>query len=138
MSRIGALWGVVALVATAACSDSTGPTSGTRTVQVTPTGSFGPSGTATITDISGPNATLTATLTGFDANSSHSVAILEGTCAAPGSTVLTLPNLTATSAGEATIASTTVSDDAVAAGHAIVFYESTSTTSALIACGDIT
>jgi len=62
--------------AIAACSDSTAPTPVPRTVQVTATGSFGPSGTVTITNVSGANSTLTANLIGFDANSSHSVAIV--------------------------------------------------------------
>ena len=127
-----------AVCAIAACSDSTAPTPVPHTVQVTATGAFGPSGTVTITNISGANSTLSGSLIGFDANSSHSVAIVSGSCSAPGSPVLTLANIDASSSGQATIPSTSVPDDAVAAGHAIVFYESTSSTGAIIACGDMT
>jgi len=133
-----ALSTVTIACAIAACSDSTAPTPVPHNVQVTATGAFGPSGTVTITNVAGANSTLTGTLTGFDANSSHSVAIVNGSCAAPGSTVTTLANIDASSSGQATIPSTSVPDDAVAPGHAIVFYESTSSTGAIIACGDMT
>jgi hypothetical protein len=109
-----------------------------HTIQVNATGSFGPTGTVTITNISGANSTLSGSLIGFDASSSHSVAILNGSCAAPGSTLVTLANIDASSSGQATIASTSVPDAAVAVGHAIVFYQSTSSTGAIIACGDMT
>lgn len=124
--------------AIAACSDATAPVPVPHNVQVTATGAFGPSGTVTITNISGANSTLSGTLTGFDANSSHSVAIVNGSCSAPGSAVTTLSNIDASSSGQATIPSTSVPDDAVTTGHAIVFYEGTSSTGAIIACGDMT
>ncbi|MEO8881013.1 MAG: hypothetical protein ABI446_11525, partial [Gemmatimonadaceae bacterium] len=50
-----------------ACSDSiTSPTPTPRTITVAATGSFGPSGTVSILDVSGPNSTLTGNLIGFD------------------------------------------------------------------------
>jgi hypothetical protein len=138
MRRFGIITSTFTVCAIAACSDATAPTPVPHTVQVTANGSFGPSGTVTITNISGVNSTLSGNLIGFDANSSHSVAIVNGSCSAPGSTVLTLANIDASSSGQATIPSTSVPDDAVAPGHAIVFYESTSSTGAIIACGDMT
>lgn len=138
MRRIGIVMSTFTVCAIAACSDATAPTPVPHTVQVTATGSFGPSGTVTITNISGVNSTLSGNLIGFDANSSHSVAIVNGSCSAPGSTVLTLANIDASSSGQATIPSTSVPDDAVAPGHAIVFYESTSSTGAIVACGAMT
>lgn len=128
----------IVCAAVAACSDSTAPTPVPHNVTVTATGAFGPSGTVTITNVAGANSTLSATLIGFDANSSHSVAIVSGSCATPGSPVTTLSNIDANSSGQATIPTTSVPDDAVAPGHAIVFYESTSSTGAIIACGDMT
>jgi hypothetical protein len=137
MRGFGIIVSTFTVCAIAACSDATAPTPVPHTVQVTATGSFGPSGTVTVTNISGANSTLSGDLIGFDANSSHSVAIVNGSCSAPGSTTLTLANIDASSSGEATIPSTSVPDDAVAVGHAIVFYESTSSTGAIIACGDL-
>ncbi len=130
---------VLAVFAATGCGDSTtapGPTP--RTVPVTATPALGPSGTVTITDVAGSNSTITGTLTGFDVTSSHSVAIVLGSCAAQGSTSFTLPNITANSAGQATITSTSVPDGVATAGYAIVFYQSTSSTGAVIACGDLT
>jgi hypothetical protein len=137
MRGFGIIVSTFAVCTIAACSDATAPAPVPHTVQVTATGSFGPSGTVTITNISGANSTLSGALIGFDANSSHSVAIVNGSCSAPGSTTLTLANIDASSSGEATIPSTSVPDDAVAVGHAIVFYESTSSTGAIIGCGDL-
>jgi hypothetical protein len=138
MRRFGIISSIFAVCAIAACSDSTAPTPVPHTVQITATGDFGPSGTISITNVSGANSTLSGNLIGFAANSSHSVAIVNGSCSAPGSTVLTLANIDASSSGQVTIPSTSVPDDAVAIGHAIVFYESTSSTGAIIACGDMT
>lgn len=138
MRWFGIIVSTFTVSAIAACSDATAPAPVPHTVQITATGSFGPSGTVTITDVSGANSTLSGSLIGFDANSTHSVAIVNGSCSAPGSPVLTLANIDASSSGEATIPSTAVPDDAVAAGHAIVFYESTSSTGAIIACGNMT
>lgn len=138
MRRFGIIVSTFTVCAIAACSDATAPTPVPHTVNVTATGAFGPSGTVTITNVAGVNSTLTGNLIGFDANSSHSVAIVNGSCGAPGSTVLTLANIDASSSGQATIPSTSVPDDAVTAGHAIVFYESTSSTGAIVACGDMT
>lgn len=138
MRRLTITSTVFILCAVAACSDSTAPTPMPHTVQVTATGDFGPSGTITITNTSGANSNLSGNLIGFAASSSHSVAIVNGSCNAPGATVLTLANIDASSSGQATIPSTSVPDDAVATGHAIVFYESTSSTGAIIGCGDMT
>jgi hypothetical protein len=133
---------VVSLALTAlgavACSDSTtAPTPTPRTISVTPTGTFGPSGTVTITNVSGSSSNLSATLIGFDASTDHSVAIVTGSCAAPGAPAVTLANISANSSGQATIASTSVPDVDVGSGYAIVFYGTTSTTSDVIACGDL-
>ena len=138
MRRLCTALSTLTVFAIVACSDATAPAPVPHNVQVTATGDFGPSGTVTITNVSGANSTLSATLIGFDANSSHSVAIVNGSCAAPGSAVTTLSNIDANSSGQATIPDTSVPDDAVAPGHAIVFYESTSSTGAVIACGDMT
>jgi hypothetical protein len=129
----------LAVFAFTGCGDdsTTGPTPTPRTVQVSPTGAFGPSGTVTITNTAGSNSQLTASLIGFDASSDHSVAIVLGSCAAPGATSVTLPNISANSSGQATISSTSVPDAVASAGYAIVFYESTSSTGAVIACGDL-
>lgn len=127
----------LAALGTAACSDSTtAPKPTPRTINVTPTGTFGPSGTVTITNVSGSNSDLTATLIGFDASSDHSVAIVLGSCATPGAPVVTLANISANSSGQATIPSTSVPDVDVGSGYAIVFYATTSTTSDVIACGN--
>ncbi|MEP7085732.1 MAG: hypothetical protein ABI884_00235, partial [Gemmatimonadota bacterium] len=67
----------------------------------------------------------------------HSVAIVLGSCASPGATSMTLANISASSSGQATIPSTSVPDAIVTAGYAIVFYATTSSTSAIIACGDL-
>ncbi len=121
-----------------ACGDSiTNPTPTPRTITVSKTGSFGPSGSVSILNDSGSNSTLTGNLNGFDASTDHSVAIVLGSCASPGATVMTLANISATSAGQATIPSTPVPDGIVTAGYAIVFYTTTSSTSAIIACGDL-
>jgi len=138
MRRFRPVISFFSVCAIAACSDATAPAPVPHNVQVTATGAFGPSGTVTITNIAGSNSTLSGTLIGFDANSSHSVAIVNGSCSAPGSTVTTLSNIDASSSGQAIIPSTEVPDDAVATGHAIVFYESTSSTGAIVACGDMT
>ncbi|MBK5187994.1 MAG: hypothetical protein JJD97_07090 [Gemmatimonadaceae bacterium] len=128
----------LAAFALSACSDSiTNPTPTPRTIAVSATGSFGPSGTVSITNVAGSNSNLTATLIGFDANTDHSVAIVLGSCAAPGATSMTLANITASSSGQATIPSTSVPDALAAAGYAIVFYSGTSSTGNIIACGDL-
>ncbi len=121
-----------------ACGDSiTSPAPTPRTTTVTATGSFGPSGTVSVLNISGSNSTLTGNLIGFDAGTDHSVAIVLGSCASPGATSMTLANISASSSGQATIPSTSVPDAIVTAGYAIVFYATTSSTSAIIACGDL-
>lgn len=128
----------IGFLAFTACSDSiTAPTPTPHMITVSPTGAFGPSGTVTITNVSGSNSTLTGTLIGFDANTDHSVAIVLGSCASQGSTALTLPNISASSSGQATIPSTSVPDAVATAGYAIVFYANTSSTGAVIACGDL-
>ena len=127
----------LAALATAACSDSvTAPNPTPRTINVAPTGAFGPSGTVTITNVSGSNSDLSATLIGFDASTDHSVVIVAGSCAAPGAPALTLANISANSSGQATIPSTSVPDIDVSSGYAIVFYGTASTTSNVIACGN--
>ncbi|MBA2685487.1 MAG: hypothetical protein H0U66_13455 [Gemmatimonadaceae bacterium] len=121
-----------------ACSDSiTSPSPTPRTITVSATGSFGPSGTVSILNVSGANSTLTGNLIGFDASTDHSVAIVLGSCASPGTTSMTLANIAASSSGQATIPSTSVPDAIVTAGYAIVFYATASSTSAIIACGDL-
>ena len=128
----------LAVFAAGACGDSiTAPAPMPRTIQVSPVGAFGPSGTVTLTNVAGSNSTLSATLVGFDVSSSHAVAILLGSCAAQGSTAFTLANITATSSGQATIPSTSVPDGVAAPGYAIVFYQNTSSTGNVIACGDL-
>ena len=121
-----------------ACGDSiTNPTPTPRTITVSATGSFGPSGTVSILDVSGPNSTLTGNLIGFDASTDHSVAIVLGSCVSPGATSMTLANISASSSGQAMIPSTPVPDAIATAGYAIVFYATTSSTSEIIACGDL-
>lgn len=137
MKNIRLLSLTLTALAVTACSDSTAPVPAPRTVHVSPVGAFGPSGTVSLTNVAGPNSTLTATLTGFDANSSHAVGIVLGSCASQGSTAFTLPNILATSSGQATIPSTSAPDGVVTSGYAIVFYQSTSSTSDVIACGNL-
>ncbi|MEP7065334.1 MAG: hypothetical protein ABI889_04810 [Gemmatimonadota bacterium] len=128
----------LAILGAVACSDSTtAPNPTPRTINVAKTGEFGPSGTVSITNVSGSNSNLSATLIGFDASTDHSVVIVAGSCSAPGAPALTLANLSANSSGQATIASTSVPDVDVASGYAILFYATTSTTSDVIACGDL-
>ena len=137
MHRLIAASLALAVLGSAACSDSpTSPNPTPRTIDVAPTGSFGPSGTVTVTNVSGSNSTLTASLIGFDASTDHSVVIVTGSCAAPGAPALTLANISSNSSGQATIASTSVPDVDVGTGYAILFYGTTSTTSDVIACGD--
>ena len=139
MQRLIAASLALAVLGSAACSDSPtspNPTPTPRTINVAPTGSFGPSGTVTVTDVSGSNSNLTASLIGFDASTDHSVVIVTGSCAAPGAAALTLANISSNSSGQATIASTSVPDVDVGTGYAILFYGTTSTTSDVIACGD--
>jgi hypothetical protein len=137
MQRLTAALLALAVLGSAACSDSpTSPNPTPRTIDVAPTGSFGPSGTVTVTNVSGSNSTLTASLIGFDASTDHSVVIVTGSCAAPGAPALTLANISSNSSGQATIASTSVPDVDVGTGYAILFYGTTSTTSDVIACGD--
>lgn len=124
--------------ALSACGDSiTSPAPTPRTITVSATDSFGPSGTVSILNASGSNSTLTGSLIGFDASTDHSVAIVLGSCASPGATVMTLANISASSSGQAAIPSTPVPDEIVTAGYAIVFYTTTSSTSEIIACGDL-
>ena len=147
--------GILALAATAGCGDddlgpyATAPTGTTgggttvtnRTVTLTAQGtpSSNVTGTATIRGETGANSTVTVALsgTGLAANVQHAGQIRAGTCAAPGAVRHTLASTaTGNTAGSATSTNNNnVPDTALGTGGVIVFYATTVTTSAVIACG---
>jgi hypothetical protein len=139
MRHVRAALSVLTVCAIAACSDATAPTPTPtpRTFPVVPIFAVGPFGSVTITNDPGENSTLTATLSGFEANSTHPVAIINGTCDAPASVLLTLPNVDANSSGQLSISATSVPDEAVTTDHAIVFFESPSNSGFPLACGNL-
>ena len=144
--------GTLALLATAGCGDDdlgpyavaptgSGPGVTNRTVTLTAQGGSNVTGSAVIQNQPGTFATVTVTLsgTGVAANVQHAGQIRAGSCASPGAVRHTLASTpTGNTAGSAVSTNVNnVPDTALTGGGVIVFYATTATTSAVIACGTL-
>lgn len=105
------------------------------TVTLAAVGGSAVSGEATLTP-AGAQSEVSVTLTGLEAGSTHPGHIHQGTCAAPGSVVAPLSEITADASGSGTMTTTVdVSADAATAGNHLIQYHGAG--GAPIACGEL-
>ena len=105
------------------------------TVSMAPLGDSGVEGEVVLTP-AGDQTEANVTLTGLEPDSTHPGHIHQGTCDAPGSVVVALPEITADASGSGTATATVaVAPDAWMAGGHIVAYHGEG--GAPIVCGAI-
>lgn len=105
------------------------------TVTMEGVGDSGVSGEAILTPAGGQSE-VTVTLSGLEPNATHAGHIHQGTCAAPGSVVVPLSEVTADASGSGTMTTTAAiaADSATAGQHVVVYHGEGGTP---IVCGEI-
>lgn len=119
------------------CSAETTEPRESESLDLSPIGESGVSGTAVITDESGDVSTVEVELTGLEPNTQHAGHVHVGSCADQGAIVMALEPVTADSEGNGTAVTPGVPDDQLTTDFYVQYHVSFDPPGAPIACADI-
>lgn len=127
---------LIAVTALACSDDTSGPSVLPRNFAINAVGGSGVAGTVAITDQGGSASTVTVTLQGMVAGSSHAGHVHRGTCGSDGAIDFGLTPIVADAGGNGS-ATTTVADNLLVPGFYLQYHVALDPPGAPLACANV-